>query len=140
MIVLDTDHLSVLERGGAQSLPLQLRLSRIQANEIVTTIVNYEEQMRGWLARASRAKTLDQLTESYNRLQIHIETFVGIPILPFNAESAAHLERLYAAGIRIGTMDRRIAAIALAHNATLLTRNLTDFEAITALVCEDWTA
>ena len=140
MFVLDTDHLSVLERCGAQSLPLQLRLSRIPAGELATTIFNYEEQMRGWLARASRAKTIDQLAESYSRLQTHIATFAGIPILPFNAESAAHLDRLYAARIRIGTMDRRLAAIALAHNATLLTRNRADFESVPGLVCEDWTA
>ncbi len=140
MFVLDTDHLSVLERGGAQSLPLQLRLSQVQDHPIATTIVNYEEQVRGWLARASRAKTIDQLAESYSRLQTHIETFAGIPILPFNAESAAHLQRLFASRIRIGSMDRRIAAIVLAQSATLLTRNLGDFELIPDLQCEDWTA
>ena len=140
MFILDTDHLSVLERGGPASQPLQRRLSRIPPYQIATTIVNYEEQMRGWLARASRAKTAAQLMEAYDRLQTHIETFAGIPILPFDGESVVHLERMYSQHIRIGTMDRRIAAITLAHNATLLTRNLPDFESVPELVCEDWSA
>ena len=72
MFVLETDHLTVLERGGAQSLPLQLRLSQIPAREISTTIVNYEEQMRGWLARGlprqngrSGCVRIPAITESY---------------------------------------------------------------------------
>ena len=42
MYLLDTDHLSLLERGGADVLPLQMRLEQIPANEIATTIVTYE--------------------------------------------------------------------------------------------------
>ena len=51
--LLDTDHLSLLQRGNAESLSLQLRLDRVPANDIATSIVTYEEQMRGWLARAA---------------------------------------------------------------------------------------
>ena len=35
-------------------------------------------------------------------------------------------------------MDLKIAAIALAHNATLLTRNLADFHNVPDLRVEDW--
>jgi tRNA(fMet)-specific endonuclease VapC len=42
--------------------------------------------------------------------------------------------------IRIGTMDLRIAAIALTHGATLLSRNLVDFKRVPELEVEDWTA
>jgi tRNA(fMet)-specific endonuclease VapC len=41
--------------------------------------------------------------------------------------------------IRIGTMDLKIAAIALAHGATLLSRNLVDFKKVPGLTVEDWT-
>jgi tRNA(fMet)-specific endonuclease VapC len=41
--------------------------------------------------------------------------------------------------IRIGTMDLRIAAIALAHGMTVLTRNLIDFRRVPDLTAEDWT-
>ena len=42
------------------------------------------------------------------------------------------------ARIRIGTMDLKIAAIALANDAILLSRNLTDFSKVPALRVEDW--
>ena len=127
MILLDTDHLSLLERGGAASLTLQLRLGGIPAAEISTSIVNYEEQMRGWLARAAQANTVERMLVAYERLRTHIETFRGIPILPFDAAAATEFERLRQARLRIGTMDLKIAAIALANDATLLSRNLSDF-------------
>lgn len=47
MWLLDTDHLSILERGGSTALALQMRLGQVPAKQLATTIVNYEEQMRG---------------------------------------------------------------------------------------------
>jgi tRNA(fMet)-specific endonuclease VapC len=41
--------------------------------------------------------------------------------------------------LRISTMDLKIAAIVLAHSATLLTRNLVDFRRVPGLKVEDWT-
>jgi tRNA(fMet)-specific endonuclease VapC len=37
-------------------------------------------------------------------------------------------------------MDLKIAAIVLAQGATLLTRNLRDFQKVPGLKVEDWTA
>jgi tRNA(fMet)-specific endonuclease VapC len=51
MLVLDTDHLSVLDHeSGTSARQLSARLSAAAAEGIATTIVNFEEQMRGWLA------------------------------------------------------------------------------------------
>jgi tRNA(fMet)-specific endonuclease VapC len=138
MYVLDTDMLSLLERGNAESLTLQMRMEQVPGAELATTIVNYEEQMRGWLARAAQANTPEQMLAAYARLQGHIETFAGVPILPFNVQAVAEFARLRQAGVRIGTMDLKIAAIALAHDATVLTRNVSDFGKVTGLKVEDW--
>lgn len=140
MVLLDTDLLSLLERDSADSLKLQMRLDRVPTDEIATTIVTYEEQMRGWLARAAQANTTERMLVAYARLQRHIETFQGIPMLPFDAKAATEFERLRQARIRIGTMDLKIAAIALANDATLLTRNLADFAKVPDLKAEDWSA
>jgi tRNA(fMet)-specific endonuclease VapC len=140
MYLLDTDHLSLLERGGAGSLPLQERLEQIPAEEIATTIITYEEQMRGWLARAAQARTIERMLTAYARLQVHIETFRGIPVVPFDRRAASEFERLRQARVRIGTMDLKIAAIVLAYDATLLSRNLSDFGKVSGLRVEDWTA
>lgn len=136
--VLDTDHFSHLERDNADSLVLQIRLEQVPAEHIVTTIVNYEEQMRGWLERVARATTRERLLFSYNRLQIHVSTFNGVPLMPFDEKAADVLEHLQKAKIRVGTQDLRIASICLANAVTLLTRNLSDFGKIPGLKVEDW--
>jgi predicted nucleic acid-binding protein len=55
-------------------------------------------------------------------------------------EVAETTERLKSAKIRIGTNDLRIAAIVLAYDALLLTRNLADFCRVPRLRAEDWSA
>jgi tRNA(fMet)-specific endonuclease VapC len=139
MYLLDTDHLTLLERGGGDSVALQMRLEQVPPAEIATTIVTYEEQMRGWLARAAQARTVDRMLGAYSRLQVHVETFKVIPVLPFEAKAAAEFQRLQRARCRIGTMDLKIAALALASDATLLSRNLSDFRRVAGLRVEDWT-
>ena len=42
-------------------------------------------------------------------------------------------------GQKIGANDTMIAAIALAHNATLVTNNIKEFSRIEGLLLEDWT-
>ncbi len=136
--VLDTDHLSLLEWDSADSITLQMRLERIPQERIFTTVVNYEEQMRGWLERAARADTRERLLSAYSRLELHIKTFEGIPLLSFDSRAADHFEQLQRAKVRVGTMDLKIASIALANEATVLTRNLTHFGKVPGLLVEDW--
>ena len=136
--LLDTDHLSILERGGGSALPIQMRLGRVLVEEVGTTIVNYEEQMRGWLAEAAAAKTLRRVQEAYALLEEHIATFRDLEILSFDAEAASEFERLRQTKIRVGTKDLRIATICLANGATLPTRNSKDFGQVPGLKFEDW--
>ena len=118
---------------------IRQHLSGLAPDQLAVSIINYEEQMRGWLARAAQANTIERMLTAYARLQTHIETFRDIPILPFDGKAAAEFAKLQKANIRIGTMDLKIAAIALANNATLLTRNLSDFNKVPSLKAEDWT-
>ena len=55
-----------------------------------------------------------------------------------DGEAAAEFEHLKRAMIRIGSMDLKIAAIALTNQGTLLTRNLVDFRKVPGLKAEDW--
>ena len=106
--------------------------------EIATTIITYEEQMRGWMAQVAQANTALKMLDSYQRLQMHIATFYEIPIVPFDAKAASIFERLRRTGVRLGTMDLKIAATVIANDATLLSRNLADFRKVPDLRVEDW--
>ena len=57
--------------------------------------------------------------------------------LQYDENSHAIYQSLKAQRIRVGTQDLRIAAIVLAHNGILLTRNLQDFEK-PSLLLQDW--
>ena len=136
MYLLDTDHLSLLERGGAESLPLQRRLEPIPAEEIATTIITYEEQTRGWLAQVARARTVAQQIKAYAKLSKHLETYRNLTVLDFDEEAAVRFQELRRSRVRIGSMDLKIAAIALANDAVLVTRNLVDFRKVPRLAAE----
>ena len=59
MLVLDTDHISVLERADSvERARLIHRLDQAGAETVVTTIISYEEQSRGWLAYVTRARSV----------------------------------------------------------------------------------
>ena len=76
----------------------------------------------------------------YGELKQLLQTYCNLAILDFDEKAAAEFVRLKQARIRIGTMDLKIAAIALANDATLLTRNLSDFSKVPDLKAEDWSA
>jgi tRNA(fMet)-specific endonuclease VapC len=84
-------------------------------------------------------KSLAQEIASYRRLETSLMDFDGVEILGFDEEAAGHYERLRRMKIPIGTMDLKIASIALANNAILLSRNLVDFKKVPGLDVEDWT-
>ena len=139
MLVLDTDHVSLLQWGaGEQAEHLRSRL-QATSEEVAVTIVSYEEQTRSWLAYVARARTLGQQVEAYRRLRRHLDVYRTAKLLDFDGQAATEFHRLQRARLRIGTMDLRIAAIALVHDARLLTRNAVDFGKATNLRMEDWT-
>jgi tRNA(fMet)-specific endonuclease VapC len=141
MIVFDTDMLSIIQRvAGEEYLRLISRLKALPVQPVYATIVSFEEQARGWLAYIASAKNLRQQIEAYARLRKLLEDFQMHPVLDFDERAASEYKRLRTARIRIGTMDLRIAAIALAHQATLVSKNLKDFRKVPNLVVEDWTA
>lgn len=129
-IVLDTDHMSLLEWGDDGSELLRERLADAGSEDAATTIVSYEEQMRGWMAYVARAKTIGQQVEAYWRLRRQLENYRQIPILDFDDAAATEFQRLRRWRVRIGTMDLKIAAIALSRDALLLSRNLVDFQKV----------
>ncbi len=140
MVLLDTDLMSLLEREGTEAQRLRMRLAIVPLDDLATTIISYEEQTRGWLSYMAQARTEEARIEAYVRMQNHLRLYCKIPIVAYDARAAPEYERLRQAKIRIGTMDLKIAAIALANNALLLTRNVSHFSKVPNLRFEDGTA
>ena len=88
----------------------------------------------------AQANTPASQIEAYQKLRRFVEQFREIPLLDYDADAASQFEHLRRARVRIGTMDLKIASICLAHDATLLTRNLRDFNKVPGLRAEDWSA
>jgi tRNA(fMet)-specific endonuclease VapC len=137
MLVLDTDHLVELDRGSAPGAALQRKLEEA-SDEVATTIISVEEQFRGWLAQSHRQRDPHEQIAAYQRLQRRIEFFAAWHVLSWDTAAADILQGLRRQRIRTGTMDLKIASIVLAHNATLLSRNLRDFHHVPGLRVADW--
>lgn len=138
MYLLDTDSMTLLEWAGPNGERLKARLATIPPDDLATTIVSYEEQMRGWLSVSAKARTQEMQIAAYRRLKRHLDIYCRIAVIQYDEKAANVFERLKQAKIRIGTMDLKIAAIALANDATLLTCNLSDFGKVPDLKAEDW--
>jgi tRNA(fMet)-specific endonuclease VapC len=91
------------------------------------------------MAYVARATSMDQQFEAYARLRRHLENYRQVLVLDFDEAAIHEFQQLQRERIRIGTMDLKIAAIALSLNATVLTRNVADFRMVPNLKVEDWT-
>ncbi|MDX2242551.1 MAG: type II toxin-antitoxin system VapC family toxin [Leptolyngbyaceae cyanobacterium bins.302] len=139
MYILDTDHLSVLDRGGANAQRLLQKLASVNSSQVAASIISYEEQMRGWLSYIAKAQTIEQEIDPYKQLKRQLANYCAIPVLEFDEQAAQVFQGLRKEYPRLGSMDLKIASVALVNRATLLTRNSTDFGQISCLLIENWT-
>lgn len=131
MLVLDSNTISYYFRGDPQVVS---RLQALRPIDLgVPAIVEYE--LRYGLLRLPQdaaAPRLGALTQLLAPMQL----------LPFDSESAVHAARirvdLESVGTPIGPHDILIAAIALRHQATLVTRNVREFSRVPKLHWVNW--
>ena len=139
MIVLDTDHLSVLGYlKDAHAAALIARMHESGESHFAISIVTVEEQLRGWLSLINQLPDAHKQVIDYERLMTRLAFFAGWKILPFDTRAADEFKRLRRAKVRVRTMDLKIASIALVHDALLLSANLRDFRSVPGLEVEIW--
>jgi tRNA(fMet)-specific endonuclease VapC len=136
-VVLDANHFSELVYDSARSAKLQQSFLTKQA-QVFTTIITSQESAEGWFALIKRAPEVRSQVPAYTQYQHSLLLLQKLGMLPFDDESATRFEALQNLRLRIGTMDLKIASICLAHDATLLTRNLVDFRRVPGLRVENW--
>ncbi len=138
--VLDTDHISLLQRrSGTDFETLVDRIAQHPDESFSFSIVSFHEQVLGAHTFLTRAKAARDVVRGYRMLDEIIRGFSAAPLLPFDDAASAVFDDLAARRIRVATMDLRIAAIALASDSVLLTRNVRDFGRVPDLVTENWT-
>jgi tRNA(fMet)-specific endonuclease VapC len=138
LIVLDTDALTLIQRRSGPQFESLASYLDAQGAEVFVTVISFEEQMRGWMAFISKAKSASAQVLPYQKLHSLLEDFQSRPILDFEERAVASLEQLRRAKIRVATMDMKIAAIVIANDATLVTLNRRDFARIPNLRLSDW--
>ena len=140
MIILDTDIISLLDRKTGEGFQkLARRLTAVADDErVCTTIISFEEHMRGWLGQIAGARNPEAQVIAYTRLHRLLREYQLRDVLPFDDNAAAAFNSLQRQRVRVGTMDLRIGAVALTHDALLISRNLRDFKRIPSLRVEDW--
>ena len=132
--VLDTDHLSLLQRGHPNVVA---NLRRVPLVERTTTVVNVEEQLRGRFAMIARARNAQEWVAAYGAFQTTLRDLMPLRLLSFDNAAATEFVRLKSIFGQVGTQDLKIAAIVLSAGGVLVTRNQKDFARIPDLKIAD---
>ena len=115
--------------------PAVLRRLRNHQGELAIPVTVWQELHFGWLRMPPGQRR--------ERVGDYLRTTVArLPVLALDATAARlqaelrwHAEQ---AGRPMSYPDSAIAAVAVAHAATLVTRNVRDFENRPGVVCTDW--
>ena len=129
MFALDSNTLIYALKGMGR---VRDQIERLDPGDLaVPAVVAYEIEFGTLNSRKPEARRRD--------LQKLLRT---LKVLPFDSragEMAARLRyQLERAGEKIGPLDTLIAGTALAHGATLVTRNVREFSRVQGLRIEDW--
>ena len=138
MYLLDTNAFELLIAGEPNTLH---RLAE-NAHRVWLSSVAAEEFLVARLSgmnRARSARTSLSLPQAHEDFVLALTNTQLLPLFSYSADAEAVYRAFPPAIIRIGAQDCRIAAQAVAHGLTVVTRNVRDFEAIGA-ACVDWSA
>ncbi len=136
--LMGSDHVSLIDRAGPEGGKILARIAALPPDSVAVSVISYEEQMRGWMAEIARIQSIERQIGAYSRLDRMRGYYCLTPVLPFDENAVVHFQNLWLRRLRVGTMDLKIAAVALANQATLVTRNSGDFIKVAGLTLEDW--
>lgn len=137
MHLLDTDTLTYLHAGHPR---VTESLRELTDPDVGTTIITKIELLRGRFDFMLKAATGAELLRAQQLLVRTEELLAQIVIVSVDEAATVQLDHLRALkGLKkIGRADLLIASIALAHRATLVTRNVRHFRQIPGLTVINW--
>src|SRR5690348_3616891 len=121
--LFDTDHLTLYEHRHPQLLP---RMAVQPPDAVGVSAVTAEESLRGRLASLAQARDGSRRIVRYRYLLESLDHLSQFLLVPYDQASENHFQQLRSLRLNVGTQDLKIAAIALANNVVLLTRNRRD--------------
>jgi tRNA(fMet)-specific endonuclease VapC len=139
--LLDTNHISIRQTAtGPMFARLSARMAAYAEADFGLPVVGFHEQVLGAHAYVNRARKPAEVIRGYRMLLEVLDGYRYAQVVPFDAAAATAFDGFRGLRLGTGTMDLRIAAIALSRGLILLTQNVSDFAGIPGLVTEDWTA
>ncbi len=136
--LLDTDIVSF----SLADHPLVNQRLAIAGDDAVISIVTVHEVFNGWVSRINSARTIDEIVFLYGKLSRALALFRKVRVLDFDDKAAVQLIMLLKQYPNLDKSrvrkDMRIAAIALANNAIVVTRNHRDFSSVPGLTILAW--
>lgn len=133
--LFDTDHLTLYDHGHAH---VRRHHAAQPGGAVGIGAVTIQEYLKGRLAALARHQSGPLQVQAYANLVASLQLFQQFPIVAFDAASENEYQHLRALRLHVGSQDLRIAACALAHRLTLVTRNRRDFGRIPGLGLADW--
>jgi len=137
MYILDSDILSLFHAGNEN---VGQRMDAVDPAELATSIVTKVEILRARYAFLLNASDGEQLLRAQHWLHQSEELLEDIEVIPFDEAAATQFDALRNKKQlkKVGRADLLISSIALAQRATLVTRNLKDFQQVPNLKLENW--
>jgi len=138
MIAFDTDVLTEVLLGNAGYIT---RVAMIPVHEQTVPVIVVEEIIRGRLniirqAEANNAKI--SLERAYDLFEQTFRDFQQLYILSYTPQADQIYRQWRQEKVRVATHDLRIAAICVAHRATLISRNRQDYAQVPGLTVQFW--
>jgi tRNA(fMet)-specific endonuclease VapC len=136
LFLLDTDHLTLYQLGHPQVVA---NVARHVTDQLAISVITVEEQLTGWQRALHQAKDDARREQIYRRMALAVESLASWRVLPFSLSAMGRHAALVRQRLNVGSNDLKIAATALEHGATVVTRNRQDFARVPGLSHEDWT-
>ncbi len=137
MIILDTD---IVTLAHAEHPAIARHLAACQDENVAITIISVIEIMRGRFDYLMKAASKEQFLHAQELLQTSASKLEEMPTIFLDEGALAQFESLHQTkGLKkLGRADLLIASIALARDATLISRNVKHFRLMPRLRIENW--
>jgi tRNA(fMet)-specific endonuclease VapC len=134
----DTDIFTLLTRGHANVKARYEKAVAEGGNLFGIPAVAWVEIIRGRCDAIKTSANGEELLKNFGRLVFSEQQLSRFARLPITESVSGQFDRWKKGKLQIRQADLLIACICLAHDATLVTRNLKDFKLVPGLKLENW--